>query len=115
MRQTTKKTVAMARKLRREMSPAEARLWAVLRKRPRDLKFRKQHPAGPYSLDFYCAAKKLAVEVDGIAHDMGDRPQRDERRDAWLQAKGYRVLRIPADEVRDNLEGVLQHILNACE
>jgi len=106
--------VAKARALRRTMAPAEIRLWQILRKRPAGLKFRHQHPAGPYALDFYCAAKKLAVEVDGNAHDMGDRPARDEQRDAWLRGKGYRVLRIPAGELINNSEGVLQHILNAC-
>jgi very-short-patch-repair endonuclease len=96
------------------MTPAEARLWQILRTRPAGLKFRHQHPAGPYVLDFYCASAKLAVEVDGIAHEMGDNPARDEKRDRWLRTKGYRVLRIPAYELRGNAEGVLHHILNAC-
>jgi very-short-patch-repair endonuclease len=74
MRQTTKATVAKARALRRIMSPAEVALWQILRTRPLGLKFRHQHPAGPFVLDFYCAAKKLAVEIDGIAHEMGDNP-----------------------------------------
>lgn len=71
MRQTTKATVAKARKLRRAMAPPEARLWQTLRTRPDGLKFRHQHPAGPYVLDFYCAARKLGIEIDGIAH-MGE-------------------------------------------
>ena len=114
MRQTTKATVAKARKLRRSMTPPEVRLWQILRARPAGLKVRHQHPAGPYVLDFYCAAKKLGIEIDGIAHEMGDNPARDERRDQWLRDRGYRVLRIPASELRGNAEGVLQHILNAC-
>jgi very-short-patch-repair endonuclease len=114
MRQTTKAIVAKARALRRTMSPSEIALWQMLRTRPAGLKFRHQHPAGPFVLDFYCAAKKLVIEIDGIAHDMGDNPKRDERRDAWLSAKGYRVMRIAAGEVHCNAEGVLQHILNAC-
>jgi very-short-patch-repair endonuclease len=114
MRQTTKATVARARALRRAMSPAEVALWQILRTRPAGLKFRHQHPAGPYVLDFYCAARKLAVEIDGIAHEMGDNPARDERRDAWLRRKGYRVLRITAKELLSNVEGVVAHILNAC-
>ena len=87
MRQTTKATVAKARAFRRTMSPAEVRLWQILRTRPGGLKFRHQHPAGPYVLDFYCAAKKLALEVDGIAHEMGGNPKRDERRHAWLRQR----------------------------
>ena len=59
------------------MSPPEAKLWNLLRARPEGLKFRHQHPAGPYTLDFYCAAVRLGIEVDGISHDMGDNPQRD--------------------------------------
>jgi len=114
MRQTSKATVRKARALRRTMTPPEAKLWTILRARPAGLKFRHQHPAGPYVLDFYCASAKLGIEIDGIAHEMGDNPARDERRDLWLRDRGYRVLRIPASELRDNAEGVLQHILNAC-
>ena len=61
--------------------------------------FRRQHPIGPYVLDFYCAKARLAVEVDGISHDMGNRPQRDIRRDVWLEARGVMVMRIPASEL----------------
>lgn len=114
MRQTSKATVRKAPALRRAMTPPEARLWTLLRLRPGDFKFRHQHPAGPYVLDFYCASAKLGIEIDGIAHEMGDNPARDDKRDQWLRNKGYRVLRIPAAEVKSNIEGVLQHILNAC-
>ena len=61
--------------------------------------FRRQHPIGPYVLDFYCAKARLAVEIDGVSHDMGDRPQRDIRRDAWLKVHGVTVMRIPAAEL----------------
>jgi very-short-patch-repair endonuclease len=114
MRQTSKATVRKARALRRAMTPPEAKLWNLLRARPADLKFRHQHPAGPYVFDFYCASAKLGIEIDGIAHEMGDNPALDEKRDQWLRNKGYRILRIPAIELKRNAEGVLQHILNAC-
>ena len=81
------------------MSPAEVALWQQLRQRPLDLKFRRQHPIGPYSADFLCASAKLIVEVDGAAHDMGDRPTCDERRDEHLAKLGYATLRIPARDV----------------
>jgi len=68
-------------------------------------------PADPYVLDFYRAKARLAVEVDGEAHDRGDRPERDARRDAWLTAKGIRTLRINATDVLRNLDGVMRHIL----
>jgi len=114
MRQTTRDTVAKARLLRRTMTPPEASLWQILRTKPGGFKFRRQHPVGPYVLDFYCPIAKLAIEVDGIAHEMGDNPSRDEGRDRWFNENGYRVLRIPAAELRMNIESVLRHILTAC-
>ena len=114
MRQTTKATVGKARALRRTMTPPEVMLWTLLRGRPADLKFRRQHPAGPYVIDFYCPVAKLGIEIDGVVHEMGGNPARDGRRDLWLSARGYRILRIPAADLRGNAEGVLQHILEAC-
>ncbi|MDZ4308027.1 endonuclease domain-containing protein, partial [Allopontixanthobacter sp.] len=61
-------TVKRARKLRSEMSLPEVLLWREMRKRPTGLKFRRQHPAGIYILDFFCAKAKLAIEIDGFAH-----------------------------------------------
>ena len=101
---------AQARVLRRKMSLPEVLLWQQLRKKPDGVQFRRQHPAGPYVLDFFCATASLAVEIDGESHDFGDRPQRDLRRDEWLKGQGVNVLRIPAVEVLKNLDGVLQAI-----
>ena len=114
MRSTTKATVKKARALRRTMSPPEVRLWAVMRRKALGVKFRHQHPIGPYSLDFYTPALKLCIEVDGAAHDMGENPQRDERRDAWLLSKNIRTIRVPAAEVMVNLEGVYRLIMREC-
>ena len=108
------KTVKLARRLRREMSPAEAVLWQQLRQRPGGFRFRRQLPLHPYSLDFACVATRLAVEVDGEAHDRGDRPQRDEARDRYVAAAGFVTMRIPAVEVFRNLEGVLMGIVEEC-
>ena len=109
-----KETVENARRLRRILSPPEARLWSRLRARvPGAPIFRRQHPIGPYVLDFYCARARLAVEVDGIGHDLGDRPQRDLRRDAWLQAQGLSVMRIPASEVIRAVDDVVDAIVRA--
>jgi very-short-patch-repair endonuclease len=94
-----KKTISNAQRLRRTLSVPEARLWSRLRVRAPDKPvFRRQHPIGPYVLDFYCAKAHLAIEIDGVSHDMGDRPQRDIRRDAWLEARGITVVRIAANE-----------------
>jgi very-short-patch-repair endonuclease len=99
-----------ARNQRRKMSLPEVLLWQQLRKEPDGLQFRRQHPAGPYVIDFYCATANLALEIDGEAHNYGDRPARDLARDKWLSKQGVRTLRIPAVEVLKNLDGVLQAI-----
>jgi very-short-patch-repair endonuclease len=103
--------IEIARRLRRNLSPPEARLWSRLRARaPGAPIFRRQHPIGPYVIDFYCATARLAVEVDGIGHDLGDRPQRDLRRDAWLSAQGVTVTRISASEVMRACDDVVDAI-----
>jgi very-short-patch-repair endonuclease len=99
-------------KLRRSLTPAEAHLWKHLKKGSRldGRKFRRQHSAGQYVLDFYCPGEKLAIELDGAAHD-GDRAQRhDWLRDRFLQELGIRVLRFRNSDIRENLEGVLSEI-----
>ena len=65
-------------------------------------------------LDFFCYEAAVAVEVDGIAHDLGTNPQRDERRDAWLASRGIHTVRVRATDMRDNLEGVVAYIVAAC-
>jgi very-short-patch-repair endonuclease len=100
-----------AKRLRRRLTSPEIGLWLALRQNGAGLRFRKQHSAGDYVLDFYCAPARLAIEVDGEAHARGDRPQRDSARDAWLGARGVRVLRYPAREVLGNLEGVVREII----
>jgi very-short-patch-repair endonuclease len=104
-------TIEQSRKLRKEMSPAEWRLWRALQTRPGGLKFRKQHPAGPYTADFFCHEASLIIEVDGDAHDRGDRPERDENRDHWFARRGLEVMRVPAGELFSNLDGVVAGIV----
>ena len=104
-------TMDRARTLRRALTPPEARLWLALkRKRLDGLHFRKQHPVGPYILDFYGSAVGLAVEVDGLSHDTDARGRHDERRDAWLAGQGVRVLRVSAEAGRLELDMVLAYI-----
>ena len=86
------------------MSLPEILLWQRLKGSPQGIAFRKQHPIGPYRADFYCAAARLIIEVDGIAHDMGDRPARDLTRTATLEGQGYRLLRVPAADVLRNAD-----------
>ena len=109
-------SVSRARVQRRALTPPEARLWVCLRRRAlAGLKFRRQHPIGPYVLDFYCAEAKLAVEVDGQSHSHPDRIDHDRRRTEWLERQGLAVFRIAAEEVRTNLDGVLVSIRAVAE
>ena len=86
------------------MSLPEILLWQRLKGSPQGIAFRKQHPLRAYRADFYCAAAKLIIEVDGIAHDMGDRPARDLTRTAALEAQGFRILRVPAFDILRNAD-----------
>lgn len=113
-RSKQQRNVDKARNLRADMSLPEVLLWQQLRNRPLGRKFRRQHPIGPYVLDFYCPQARIAVEVDGIAHDMGDRPQRDETRMAWLEGQGITLLRIPAGDVLKSAEDVAAAVVLAC-
>jgi very-short-patch-repair endonuclease len=108
-----KPAVYAARKLRQRLSLPEAILWKQLSSEKLGFRCRKQHPIGPYIVDFYVSCARLVVEIDGEAHDRGDRPVRDERRDAYMLNKDYQLLRIPAVEVLNNMEGVLQAIAAA--
>ena len=100
-----------ARKLRRRMTLPEVILWQSLRQRPNGLKFRRQHPSGPYVLDFFCTDARLAIEIDGEAHSRGDQPHRDAVRDGRLQSAGIYTLRIPAVELLNDPDAVLRWIV----
>ena len=78
---------------------------------PGGFRFRRQHAAGPYILDFFCAPANLAIEVDGEAHNRGTRPARDAARDDWLYSQGVNVLRIPAGQILADLEAAVRLIV----
>jgi len=105
---------AAARRIRRKLSLPEALLWRELRGSPLGVKMRKQHPVGPYVIDFYCAQAKTGFEVDGIAHDMGSRPEHDERRGIWLAEQGISLVRIPAKDVLADPAEVAVSIVALC-
>jgi very-short-patch-repair endonuclease len=107
----TGNSVFRARKLRKEMSLPEVLLWNLLRGQPQGVKFRRQHPSGELGIDFYCSDAKLVIEIDGISHDMVDRPQRDIRRDAWLKSEGLDTVRIPATDVLKDVTAVADSII----
>lgn len=101
-----------ARRFRRELTLPEKLLWVRIRRN--ELNFRRQHPIGNYVLDFYCPVAKLAIEVDGAAHDFGDRPERDNRRTEWLNGEGVEVLRIPAKEVLADPDDIADAVIRLC-
>ena len=98
-----------AKALRKDMTDAERRLWYHLRgHRFEGAKFKRQKPTGPFIVDFVCLESRLVIELDGGQH--ADDVAYDQRRDAWLAANGYRVLRFWNNEVMQNLPGVLERI-----
>ena len=109
-----KATVARARQLRKSMTWPEVILWRRLRQRPADLKFRRQHPAGPYILDFFCSDAMVAIEVDGQSHEDEARARHDEARTNWLEQRGVSTIRISAADVTRDPDGVVEAILAVC-
>ena len=102
------------RSLRRHATPAERRLWSVLRSRRLDgLKFRRQHSLGPYVLDFYCHEARLAVELDGSIHSEPSRAAYDADRTRWLERQGVRVVRFSNSQVADQIDVVAAAICAA--
>jgi very-short-patch-repair endonuclease len=98
-----------SRRLRREQTDAESKLWARLRDRQLyNAKFRRQHAIGPFIADFCCVERGLVIELDGGQH--ATQSQADQRRSAYLERSGYRVLRFWDNEVLVNMEAVLERI-----
>jgi very-short-patch-repair endonuclease len=113
MRGPNKSIVGSTRRLRRDSTDAEMKLWLALRDRRLDgYKFVRQKSIEPYIADFICRDRNLIIEVDGGQHS--DNPS-DRRRDTLLNADGYRVLRFWNTDVLTNLDGVLTAILAALE
>ena len=95
-------TLKRARRLRKTLTPQELGLWLRLKNRQLGgFRFRRQHPLGPYILDFYCADRRLAVEIDGEVHSQPDQIAHDRRRDAYFLDKGIDTLRLSADCLKD--------------
>jgi type I restriction enzyme M protein len=101
-----------ARALRRAFTDAEDKLWRWLRDREVvQTKWRRQHPLGPFILDFYCHERRLAVEVDGGQHYEPEGIAKDKRRTAYIEARGIRVLRFNNLDVLQNMDGVMFVVL----
>src|SRR5512142_2034140 len=98
-----------ARALRFACTPAEEQLWSLLRGRQvMQAKFRRQHPIGPFIVDFFCKEARLIIEADGAPHY--PKTVRDRRRDAWLMAAGFVVVRVPNHQILHHPERVLVQI-----
>lgn len=82
------------KRLRKQLAPAEATLWGLLKSKQLGAKFRRQHSVGNYILDFYCPSHLLAVELDGAKHFTLEGLESDSQRDNYLSSLGIKVLRI---------------------
>ncbi|MGO8813172.1 MAG: endonuclease domain-containing protein [Terriglobia bacterium] len=103
-----------ARQLRHTPTDTEQAAWCLLRSTKfKGFKFRRQHPLGPYIVDFYCAQRRLIVELDGSVHAQASQARRDSRRDAHLKKMGYVVLRFSNGVVQEAPELFVQQISDA--
>jgi very-short-patch-repair endonuclease len=99
------------RELRQNSTDSEALLWSHLRgRRLAGFKFRRQHPCGPFILDFFCPARRLAIQIEGGQHFQTEAQRRDRRRSEFLAARGIAVFRFGANQIRANTDAVLATI-----
>ena len=111
MRGTTEAVEIAAREMRKTQTVPEDVLWSYLRRKQVDgFRFKRQHPMGRFIFDFYCAEKKLVVEVDGRHHQSGDQLMIDGARTEFLAHGGYRVIRFTNDEVMKDIPDVIGRI-----
>ena len=99
------KIMRRAANLRKNMTPAESKLWAYLRRNQLGFRFRRQHAIGNFIADFCCIKKKLIIELDGSQHL--DMREYDRDRTEYLQSRGYRVIRFWNNDVMNDIEGVI--------
>ena len=104
----------LRRKLRKEMTPPEQKLWDILRGKKLEFKFRRQHPIGRYIADFYSRDAHLVVEIDGATHFEPEAIEYDRQRDSFMRSLGLDVLRFTTKEIYENLEGVCLAIESQC-
>jgi very-short-patch-repair endonuclease len=107
------RSIPRARRLRRDMTEGERKLWSELRefRRLYGVHVRRQAPVGPYVADFAIHERRLIVEVDGQHHFEPEGLERDRQRDEWFASQGYRVLRISTGELSDAFDGCVEEIL----
>ena len=100
----------LAKKLRNNVTPTEMILWGRLKEYFPNLKFRRQHPVSLYIVDLYCHTEKLVIEIDGSIHDLEEIKISDEIRQKDLEYLCLKVIRFTTNEIKNNLEAVLQTI-----
>lgn len=111
---TNRKTFRQSRLLRQNLTPAENELWYRLNNNQLgNIHFRRQHAIGPYIVDFCTVQRKLIIEIDGSQHN--EQKEYDAERTAFLNQKGYRVIRFWNHEIENNIETVLETILRAAK
>jgi elongation factor P--(R)-beta-lysine ligase len=103
--------LARARDMHRNATDAEQKLWSRLRRKSLGVGFKRQYPVGGFIADFCCVEQRLVIELDGEQHAEG--LAYDARRTELLSRKGFRVLRFWNGDVTENIDGVLEHILDA--
>jgi very-short-patch-repair endonuclease len=107
--------LARAREMRQPQTPAEATLWQHLRNRNLRYKFRRQHPIDRFIIDFYCAEAKLLIEIDGASHLDKEQVEYDKARTEYLEELGYKVIRFTNNDVRYNINAVVDEIIKVAE
>jgi very-short-patch-repair endonuclease len=111
VRDSEPRSIGRARALRKRMTEAEVILWSKLRSHAANgFHFRKQHPVGPYIVDFACLKAHLVVEVDGETHSTEAELDHDRRRDQFLRAHRWRVLHVTNEDVYQHLDVVMEAI-----
>jgi len=103
--------IEFARLRRKSADQWEHLMWQMLRNRQRcNQKFRREHPLGVYTADFYCVAAKLVIEVDGASHQSKEAKDYDAARDRWMRQQGIRILRFTCAQVEHETQSVLKQI-----
>jgi very-short-patch-repair endonuclease len=116
MREDETSSRPLAKHFRRNLTPAEARLWSHLKRHGiHGLSFRRQHPIGPYVADFACVGARLVVEVDGGTHSTPEQLAHDRRRDGFLRKSGWRIIRVSNVDVYKKINSVLDYIARHVE
>ena len=107
------KTRTHAIELRKELTPAERKLWTIIRNDQLGVNFRRQHAIGNFIPDFVCIEKKLIIELDGSQHL--EQEEYDKERTQYLESQGYKVIRFWNNDVINSIEGVILVVMNALE